>query len=500
MRGKFLFILCIVVILSCTPKNEGEQKILKVALPANPTTMDPYYRLDGQSVRVMVHIFDGLVTRDIDEMIIPQLAESWNQDSDLEWTFKIKKDVTFHNGNPLTSEDVVYSMNRMKESPAMGSYISLVTNIEAVDPLTVKFHLSAPFAPLLAVLAMENVVILDKETVSADVENAHLNPIGTGPFKFAAWASGDYITLDAFSEYRDGVPKIDRIIFNVMPEATTRSIALETGELDISYGLDIADYSIIKNNASLDAIIEPLSSVLAISGNFKKDFWQDPKVREAINLAIDRNGIAQIQHGTDVQPRLATSFVPDQVFGKTNLSIVTQDIEKAKELMSQSAFADGLKISITVPGDYRSRIAEIIQANLKDIGIDLSINVREWGAYLEDQANGRHDLSLFGWISSTLDADLSLDPKLHSKNRGTGGNYTFYNNKEFDVLIDQAKQESSLDKRKELYAQAQKIIYQDIPLIPLYYSPEFVGIKKNIKGFYFSPTFTHSLRNVSIGK
>lgn len=497
---KLILTAFILAFAACGSKSADTGKNVRVGLPGNPTTMDPYYKLDGQSVRVMYHIYDGLVVRLPNGEIIPVLAESYQQTSPTEYVFKLKKGIVFHNGSPFNAEDVQYSFKRLKESPAMASYVSLLKQVDIIDEYTVKFILEKPFAPFIAVIAMENIVILDKETVSADLEKARTNPVGTGPFKFVEWVLDDRVVLEANKNYHMGAPRIDKLIFNVVVEPSSRSISLEAGELQIAYGLDVADYKNITDDSKLDAILEQQATVMHLVGNYKRPFWNDLKIRQAIDKAINKEGILQLVLPEGIKGKVATSFVPDGVFGKTAFPVNPRDIEGAKKLLAESPLGKNLKLSIVVPADYRKRLAELIQANLKEIGIDLTIDVREWGAYLQAGSRGEYDLSLFGWISSTMDADLSMSPKLHSKNSGVGGNYSFLTNAGLDKYLDDARVEINPEKRKEYYAAAQKIIYDNTLVIPLYYSTELVGKSKKVQGFGFSPTFAHRLHDLTLAQ
>ncbi|WP_027633779.1 glutathione ABC transporter substrate-binding protein [Clostridium hydrogeniformans] len=471
-----------------------------VAQGADAKSLDPHATNDQPSSRVTKQIYDRLVEQDENMKLIPGIAKEWKQVDDLTWEFTLNTGIKFHNGDTLKASDVAFSLNRMKGEKSVSHIIESIDTVTAKDDNTVVIKTSAPFAPLLTHLAHPASSILSEKVVKEKGADYGQNPIGTGPYKFSKWEVGSKIHLEKNKDYFGEKGKTEKIIFTNIKEGTNRTIGLETGEIDLAYDIDPTDTGRVKDHADLKLTEEEDLSYAYIGMNNKKEPFNNVKVRQAINYAVNKESIIKAAlYGTGT---MAKSPIGDKVFGHTDKATgYPYNLDKAKELMKESGHEKGFKTTIwTNDNSLRTQIAQIVQSNLKEIGIEVEIVSLEWGSYLERTAKGEHDMFILGWTTVTADADYGLYPLYHSKQHGSAGNRSFYTNPEVDKLLDKAKTSTNQDERKELYDKAVTLITGEAPEIMLYYKKQNVGMQKKVEGFKLSPAGHHSLKNVTISK
>ena len=470
-----------------TPK----EKTVVVSQGSKPKTLDPNMYNEIPALFVTEQIFNTLFKIDENGNIVPELAESYEYLSPTELVIKIKKDVKFHNGDTMTVNDVVFSINRMLEKPASKIMI------EVIDDSTIKLVLKNSSAPLLFSLAHPLTAILNEKDTKAKNDMISIEPMGTGPYKFVDWGDGEKIELVAFDDYFEGRPKIDKLIIRSITEASSRLAALETGEIDISFAISPIDSEIVEKNEKLELISKPTTSTEYITLNTTKPPFDNKDYRLAINYALNKQGMADSVFMGMAQP--ATSIVNPNVFGfSKEVSGYEYNPEKAKELIAKSGVKDPNFTLYCNDSAIRLQLAQIIQANLKDIGVDMKIETLEWGAYIQKTAQGEHTAYIGGWVSGTSDADIVLYPLLHSSSHGGAGNRAFYTNKEFDREVELGRESVNVEERKEHYKKAQMILQEESPLVVLLYKNENIGINKRVKGFKYDPTTMHNLYNLDV--
>jgi peptide/nickel transport system substrate-binding protein len=423
--------------------------------------------------------------------ILPGLAESWTNLDERTTQFKLRKGVKFHNGEELKAEDVKYSFERMMKSPRISFVLPPLEKVEVVDDYTINLVTKTPFGPLLSHLSHPALGIVNKKMMEKDPEGLKHNPVGTGPYKFSNWRAGDRVTLVRNDEYFMEPAQFEKLIIRNIPEASNRTIALETGEVDLSLSVSAIDEETIKNHPKLKLLTKPSISYTYVGMNNKKEIFQNEKVRKAVNYAIDKQAIVDVV--LNGSGKVTNSPIAPAVFGFTDKTKNYEyNLEKAKELMKEAGYEKGFKANIySLGGEADRQTAEIIQANLKEIGIDLAINVVENSAYWDQTDKGMHDLFLGSWGCVTGDADYGLYALYHSSSFGMAGNRSFYSNPEVDKLLDAAKNETDQEKRKELYERIQLIIVDEAPEVMLYNRVLSVGAQKNIEGFNMHPVTLH---------
>lgn len=503
MLKKILVVLASMILLftGCGEKN-GAKKVkeeLIIAQDGESKSLDIHQGNDGFSLRANRLIYSRLVEADENMQIHPGLAESWKQLDDKTMQFNLRKGIKFHNGDDFTAEDVKFSFERMMNSPRIAFVLPPIERIDIVDDYTVNIVTKTPFGPLLAHLSHPALGMVSKKLLTENPEALKEKPIGTGSYKFKEWIYGDKLVLEKNEDFYDkNERRLKYIIFKNVVEASNRAIGLETGEIDIATPISSVDEENIKNNPKLQLLTKPSISYTYIGMNMTKVPLNDIRVRKAINYAIDKQAIIDvILNGNG---KIATSPIAPGVFGFTDKTKNYEyNVEKAKELMKEAGYENGFTTSILVfSGEANTQTAEIVQAYLKEIGIDLKIEIVEVSAYWDMTERGVHNLFLGSWGVVTGDADYGLYAMYHSSAKGGAGNRDFYENEKVDELLDKAKTEIDPETRKKLYEEAQILIVNDAPDVMLYNRNLTVGAQKYIKGLGIHPVTLYNFATVYI--
>lgn len=467
---------------------------------ADVTSLDPHQGKETPAVEVTDQIFDTLTVVDAATgELKPQLAEKWDQNSDTSYTFHIRKGVKFHDGSEVKAEDVKFSLERAINSAAVSYIVDFIDKVEVVDDYTVNVELKAPYAPALRNLSVPFSAIVPKAVVEADEEGFKLHPIGTGPYKFIEWKQGDSVTLERFDDYYAGPAQTQKLVMKVIPEAAQRTIALETGEVDLAYDLLPNDLEKVRGNSGLTLFEAPSLTCYYVSMNMKKPPFDNQKVRDAVNYAIDRQLIIDtIASGSG---EAADAIVAPAVFGYYSPGAYEYNPEKAKELLAEAGFASGLTTSIWVNDNQtRVEVCQAIQAMLQDIGITCSIEVMEFGSFISRTSAGEHDMGYFGWVTSTTDADYTYYSLEHSSQQGAAGNRTFIGDPEVDKLVEAARTSADVSVREKAYQDLAVKLKEINNNAPIYYSTITAGSNAKVEGFVMDPIGYHKLEHVKVAK
>ena len=469
---------------------------LVIAQGADAKSLDPHASNDNPSSRIRVQIYDRLMDLDDNGVPQPMLAESWERPDDKTIIFHLRKGVKFHNGDEMKASDVKFSLERALAAPEVSNILTGINGIEVLDDYTVKVTTEKPMAAILNNLAHTTIAILSEKATKEAGDKFGQNPVGSGPYKFVSWQSGDRVTLEAFPEYWQGEAPIKNVVFRNIVEETNRTIGLETGELDIIYDIQGMDKNKLKDDDRFVVIEGPQVSMTYLGFNMKKAPYDNPKVREAISYAIDQKPIIDtVFLGAG---EAANSIIGPNVWGYYDVEKYTQDIEKAKALLTEAGYPDGFKAKIWVNDNpVRRDIAVILQDQLKQIGIDLAIETVEWGAFLDGTARGDHEMFLLGWGTVTRDPDYGMYELISTATMGAAGNRSFYSNPTVDKLLEEGRTELDPEKRKAIYKEIQEIIRKDIPMYMIIYPLQNVVTQKNIKNFKLDPANSHKIYGVT---
>lgn len=467
---------------------------------ADVTSLDPHIGKESSAVVVTNHIYDTLVDIDLDTgTIIPQIAESWEVISPTEYRFHIRKGLKFHNGEDLTAEDVKFSLDRAIASAAVAYIVDFIDTVTVEDDYTVFITLDAPYAPCLRNLAVPFAAIVPKDYVSANPDILKTAPVGSGPYKFVSWTQNDSVTMVANEDYYAGAPLTKNIIMKVIPEASQRTIALQTGEIDIAYDLTTNDMKIVRGDKNLIALEQPSLTCYYITLNQRKKPFDDKRVRQAINYAIDRQLLIDTVNNGAGTP--ADNIIAPAVFGYANVGAYEYNPEKAKALLAEAGYPNGFKCTLWVNNNQaRVEMCQAVQAMLKDIGIDCSVEILEFGAFIQRTSAGEHDMGYFGWFTATKDGDYTFYSLEHSSQQGPAGNRSFMNDPVVDKLVETGRQTTDEQTRLDAYAKLAEVLKDEANNVTIMYDTMRVGTTNKVQGFMLDPIGYHKLQGVQIVK
>ncbi|MDL2294232.1 ABC transporter substrate-binding protein [Ruminococcaceae bacterium OttesenSCG-928-D13] len=480
------------------PAGGDEKDTLTWVQGADVTSLDPHVGKETPAVMVTCNIFDTLLGKDENGHPTPCLAESWESVDELTWTFKLRQDVTFHDGTPMTSADVKFSLERAIASAFVSYVVDFIDTVTADDEYTVTIKTKSPYGPILANLAVPFTAIVPKAAVEADEDAFVVNPIGTGAFKFVEWKQGDSIKLEANENYWGGAPATKNLVMRVVPEAAQRLIALENGETDLAYEIGPNDLSKVRDHANLELLEAPSLSVFYLTLNTQNAPFDNVKVRQAIRYAIDKPLIVDSMLYGSGEPADAT--IPPAAFGYSARSkVYDYNLELAKELMEEAGYADGFTCELSVNDNpTRVEICQVVQSQLKEIGINVEIQVLEFGSWIDQLGTGEHEMSFTGWTCSTADADYSYYSLFHSSQTGYPGNDAFLMDPKVDELVEKGRESANGDERQAAYDELEEYLGDLTPYTPIYYSNVNVGASSKVQNFVVDVNGYHRLHGVSV--
>lgn len=458
---------------------------LEVATDQSPVGLDPHIATAFSTALInRDNIYEGLTAIDADLRVIPALAESWTISEDgLVYTFTLREGVTFHNGEPFDSEDVKFSIERVLDEATgspIASRFNLIEEVEATSPTEVVIRLSAPFAPFLSQIAQLYIVPKDYVEAGNDLQRAAM---GTGPFSFAEWAPDTFIRLEANPDYwEEGVPALDEIKFNIVPEASTRQIGLSTGAYHLLPNVDPATAMMLSSDPRITTS-QTLDLAYSLIGlNVTQPPFDDPKVREALNYALDRDAIIQAAYFGMGEPAgpLSPALV-DWALPAADFPCYSHDPEQAKALLTEAGLQLPVPLTLNVLGSIQILVdaAQVIQAVLNEGGFDVTLNVQDQGQFIQD------------WSNSNFQAFLSLnggsvdpDGYFYRTFLTDGSTNVFgYSDPEVDAMLNEARTVSDPAVRRGLYNQVQTALACHGPIAHLVYGQLTAAAGPGVEGF-----------------
>lgn len=470
------------------PAGDSAKDSLVVGLTANPTSLNPYATTDSPAYRVGYNIHETLVTRDSDMNIIPALAESWEIVDDTTYIFKIRQGVKFHNGETLTAHDVKFSFDQLDGNPHAESVAGTIdfANCKATDDYTFEMKMTTPFGPILQHLSHPVTSIVNEKAYTEAGENYSQHPVGTGPYSFVEWKVDDYVQLTRFDDYWGDTAKIKDLTFRIITESATRSIEVESGGIDLAIQVTPSEVSRLEANDKVVVNFQETFTTNFIGLTTTHTPYENAKVRQAVNYAIDKNAILSVVY--QGIGSVGSAPVSPTVWGYNgNLPQYDYNPEKSKQLLGEAGFADGFSTTITTDeNQVRRDIAEMIQAQLSTVGINVEIVTLERGAYIDKVIKGELDMFVLGW-STFGDPDYALYASFHSTQHGAGGNMSFYTNPEVDALLENGRTSVNDNDRLSAYAKAQEIIWEESPCVFIQHDTEVTAYNSALKGFNVSP-------------
>lgn len=477
----------------------GNPQELIVVQSADASSLDPHVSNDSASATPINHLFSRLVNQDEDLNIIPGLALSWEELDDRTWQFTLRDDVYFHNGDKLTAEDVVFSLKRAIASTTVTHIMGAFDpeGIEAVSEYVVNVATLEPFAPILVHLAHNASSILNERSVLEAGDDFGQNPVGTGPFAFKEWVSSDRIILERNDDFFGAAADFETLTFKIVPEAANRVIELETGQAHVALDILPTHLARVEADEALNLLRRQDLRVNYLGMNTLHENFQDLRVRQALNYAIDVAAIVDsILEGVGAP---SVGPISPDVWGfNPALTGYGFDPERARALLAEAGFEDGFSTVLSIDdNDLRVQMATIIANQLGQVGIQVEIERFDWPSYLEFTGTGDHELFILGWTNVGGDADMGLFPTFHSSAAGPSGNRTFFANDRLDQLLEQGRAETNPEARKSYYFEAQEIIVAEAPWVFLNTGELLAATTADVEGFSLSPRGIHWFTDVT---
>jgi len=500
-----VMVFCLSIVLTACSggaTSKTEDSFAVYALHSEPlTNWDPAIEFSN-GISVHNNIYEQLLRYDpVTKETVPLLAESYTvSDDSMTWTFKIRKDVKFQNGDALTAEDVKYSIDRTIALGAGASYIwSSVQNITVIDPLTVEFSLSYP-APLnlVATTGYAAFIYSQKCVDESNAWKEDLTGCGTGPYALKSAIWGDEVILEKFDGYWGGWAEknFSTVVFKKVTEPATRRHMIETGEATITTYLPYSDVNALKENTAVSVHVEPSFQNLIGMFNTQKPPLDNPKVRQALAYAFPYEEV--IKSAVGGYARQAYGIVPFGLWGwDEGLPQYQYDLDKAKALLSEAGFPDGgFKLLLTyIAGDEAEKnSAELYKSELAKLNIELEIRSMPWDSQWElakgSDPESRQDIFMMYWWPDLPSPYSFLYSTFHSEEEILF-NLSYYYNSDFDAMIDEANELTSVDlpKAESMFVEAQKILLEDAASLFIYDQQDLWITVGNLKGFKYNPAY-----------
>jgi len=496
-------------------------KVLVYCSEASPQSFNPQLVTSGPTFDASSRqIYNRLLEFEPGtSLITDSLATHWDIAEDgKEYIFYLRKNVSFHKTSNFTptrffnADDVLFSIQRQWKKSHPYHYVSslgyryfesmgfrkLIKRVVKLDDYRIKFELNYPAAPFLANMAMDFTSILSAEYADHLISTGNLEaidnePVGTGPFQLAGYQADAFIRYKAHPNYWKGKETLEELVFAITPDASLRFARLIAGECDLMAKPLPIHVKAAEEYANLQILSEPGSNVSYLAMNTRKKPFDNPKVRRALNHAINKKLLLKIVYGGTAE--MAKNPIPPNMWSyDDSIQAIPFSLSKAKQLLTEAGYPDGFDMDLWAMPVQRTynpnaiKMAELIQQDLEKIDIHASIISYEFGTYLEKVKNGEHQTALLGWIGDNGDPDNFFSSLLSCAAARSGNNAAFWCDREIDDLIYQAGVESDLEARAKLYQTAQKRFSEYNPWVPIAHSQQTILASTRIKNFHLTPT------------
>ncbi|QQZ10044.1 glutathione ABC transporter substrate-binding protein [Heyndrickxia vini] len=502
-QAVFLALVCSILIVGCSSKESGgntgkssKSKDMVIAVNENFISMDPHNTGDTNSNSVQSAMLEGLLGFDRDGKIINVLATDYSVSDDaLEYTFKLRQDVKFHDGTPFNAEAVKVNIERIMNDEGLrlnSRGFNQIAKVEILDDFQIKVVLKAPYSSMLT--RFVSAKMISPKMIKENSAEIAKKPVGTGPFKFVEWVQGDHLTVERNDEYWEKGDRVKKITYKPVPENGSRVAMLKTGEASVIYPLPQQNINELKNNK--DVVIDKVPSTIAryVSINTMKKPFNDLRVRQALNYAVSKDAFIKVVNSGFGLP--LDSAIPSKTLYYSKQELYKQDIDKAKELLKEAGYPDGFKAEIW--GNTNSdtmKGMQFIQQQLKEIGVDVEIKSMEEGT-LSDEIYGAQtpkdakvQMWYVSWSSYASDVTNATRPLFHSDSfPPDGANTAYYKNADVDKWMNTADATGDENEKAELYKNVQSTIYKDAPWIFLGVDEILAGKRTNVEGVNIDPT------------
>ncbi|WP_034913687.1 MULTISPECIES: glutathione ABC transporter substrate-binding protein GsiB [Erwinia] len=474
-----------------------------IAVGSNFTTLDPYDANDTLSQAVAKSFYQGLFGFDKDMKLINVLAESYQASPDgLTYTVKLRSGIKFQDGSDFNAEAVKVNLDRASDPDSHLKRYNLFKSIgttEVVDPVTVKITLKQPFSAFINTLASPAAAMISPTALKKYGKDIGFHPVGTGPYELENWNQTDFVKVKKFAGYwKKGYPKLDTITWRPVVDNNTRAAMLQTGEANLAFPIPYEQAKRLESNAKLDLTTSPSIMQRYISFNVTQKPFDNPKVREAINYAINRQALVKVAFAGYATP--ATGIVPPAIQYSESFAAPQYNPAKARELLKEAGYPNGFETTLWSSHNHSTaqKVLQFTQQQLAQVGIKVKVTAMDAGqraAEVEGKGQKESGVRMFytGWSASTGEANWALTPLFDTQSwPPTIFNTAFYSNPQVDKDLADALKTTDGEKKASLYKDAQSRIWKDQPWAPLVVEKLVSAKTKNLTGFYVMPDTSFS--------
>ncbi|MEO3791623.1 ABC transporter substrate-binding protein [Nonomuraea sp. B10E15] len=454
---------------------------LRVSLASDATTLDPQKQGDLPSMNVLINVFDTLTVRDTDDKLVGGLAERWESKDDKTWRFHLRRNVTFHNGEPCDAAAVAYSIERLINPDTQSPIVELrlVTGAEVIDPHTVDLVTKEPDPILPAKLSLFGGVIVPPKHIKEKGEKAFAeHPIGTGPFTFERWQRDSQITLKANPDHWNGKPAVEQLVFKIMPDPSSSLAALQSGEVDIVTGLTPDAAQQLGDAPGFKVVTRPGVRTFFVSLDTEEGPLKDKRVRQALNHALDVDTlITSVLNGAAER---TPTFIPKQAFGfDPAIQPYQHDVAKAKSLLAAAGHPDGFALKLSSSTADKD-IAQAISGQLAEVGVKAEVSLLDpatfKGRLVSDNRKALGEMYFVGNSGWTMDASSNLQSFVRHDRRQSR-----WNNPKADALVDKEEQSVDPEVRQEAFTELQKMLIEESPFLYLYQASILYAVSDKVQ-------------------
>ncbi len=484
-------------------------KDVVVAVASNFTTLDPYDANDTLSQAVAKSFYQGLFGLDKDMKLQNVLAESYTvSDDGLVYTIKLRQGVKFQDGTDFNAEAVKANLDRASNADNKLKRYNLYKNIaktDAVDASTVKITLKEPFSAFINILAHPATAMISPKALAQYGKEIGFHPVGTGPYSLETWNQTDFVKVKKNPDYwQKGLPKLDSITWRPVVDNNTRAAMLQTGEAQFAFPIPYEQAALLEKNSKLELVASPSIMQRYISLNVTQKPFDNPKVREAINYAINRQALVKVAFAGYATP--ATGIVPPTLAYAQSYPAWKYDPAKARELLKEAGFPNGFSTTLWSSHNHSTaqKVLQFTQQQLAQVGIKAQLTAMDAGqraAEVEAKGQKESGVRMFytGWSASTGEAEWALSPLFASQNwPPTLFNTAFYSNPQVDKDLVDALKTTNSEEKARLYKDAQDTIWKESPWVPLVVEKLVSAHNKNLTGFYIMPDTGFSFDNADL--
>ena len=484
-------------------------KDVTIAVGSNFTTLDPYDANDTLSQAVAKSFYQGLFGFDKDMKLENVLAESYDvSDDGLVYTIKLHSGVKFQDGTDFTAEAVKVNLDRASNPDnhlKRYNLFNMIASTDVVDATTVKITLKQPFSAFISTLASPVAAMISPAALEKYGKDIGFHPVGTGPYEFVTWNQTEFVKVKKFAGYwKAGYPKLDSITWRPVVDNNTRAAMLQTGEANFAFPIPFEQAKLLEKNDKLDLVTSPSIMQRYISMNVTQKPFDNPKVREAINYAINRQALVKVAFAGYATP--ATGILPPAIQYSQSYPALEYNPAKARELLKEAGYPNGFSTTLWSSHNHSTaqKVLQFTQQQLAQVGIKVKLTAMDAGqraAEVEEKGQKESGVRMFytGWSTSTGEANWALAPLFATKSWPPAiFNTAFYSNPQVDKDLTDALNTTDSDKKAALYKDAQDQIWQDQPWVPLVVEQLVSANSKNLTGFYVMPDTAFSFDDADL--